>query len=222
MASQNGGVTAELNALTGCSICFDDCNDPRALPCLHTFCLKCLRNLARYKFPGERIRCPLCRKKFSIPRDGVGGLPKNPIVSRIIEISNISRKEYDREGAERERLNENAEKVSLMIMDGVRDAKRRRKATVNFIMRSKQEKEKIREEIEALNLKMADVDARRFRNLEVLGEENEKIDQHLATLESYKDYCLGLVEKGTASVISLEVPDLDKKLQQLEEIHESS
>src|SRR6218665_3188282 len=108
-----------------------------------------------------------------------------------------------------------------MIMDGVGDAKRRRKATVNFIMRSKQEKEKIREEIEALNLKLADVDARRYRNLDVLGEENEKMDQHLATLESYKDYCLGLVEKGTASVISLEVPDLDKRLQQLEEIHES-
>src|SRR6218665_913718 len=221
MASQNGGVTAELNALAGCSICLDDCNDPRALPCLHTFCLKCLRNLARRKSPGRRIRCPLCRKKSSIPEDGVGGLPKNPMVSRIIEISNISRKEYDdRECAERERLKKNAEKVSLMIMDVVRDAKLRRKATVNINKRNKQEKEKIRQKIETLKLKLADVDAR-IRNLDVLGEETEKMDQHLATLESYKDYCLGLVEKGTASEISLEVPCLDKRLQQLEEIHES-
>lgn len=153
-------------------------------------------------------------------------MPKNAIVTRIIEISNISRTQsnetnHDKEGEERETLKKNAEKVSLMITDGARDAKLRRKATVNFISKNKQAKEAIVKKIERLNLALADMDARRLRNLEVLGEEIEKMDQHLATLESYKDYCLNLARKGSASEISLEVLELDKRLKELEEIHVS-
>lgn len=150
-------------------------------------------------------------------------MPKNPIVSRIIEINNTSRTQsietdYDKESTEREKLKKNAEEVSRMITDGLRCAKLRQHATVNFIETNKRKREK---KIEKLNLWLDDMDARRFRNLKVLGEEKEKMDEHLAMLEYYRDHCLSLALKGSASEISVEVRALDKRLRELEETHGS-
>lgn len=56
-----------------CGICLDDFQEPRALPCLHSFCTACLEGLCRQ----EQTRCPECRKTFVIPSDGVQGFPIN-------------------------------------------------------------------------------------------------------------------------------------------------
>jgi len=71
--------------LTNCSICLDLFDDPKSLPCLHAFCLKCLQVYFKYKSPGNKADCPVCRKEFHIPRDGVGGLPHHFIVQQLVE-----------------------------------------------------------------------------------------------------------------------------------------
>jgi len=57
-----------------CAICLDDINDPRILPCIHSFCLGCLEQCCRDKLPGDEVPCPECRAGFVIPKNGVAGL----------------------------------------------------------------------------------------------------------------------------------------------------
>ena len=82
-----GALTEELKNLTDCCICNEELVDPRSLPCLHTFCLKCLETSEKNKRPKEEMFCPLCRKEFVIPRNGLEGLPKNFFVERLKEMN---------------------------------------------------------------------------------------------------------------------------------------
>ena len=52
-----------------CSICLDLFNDPRLLPCLHIYCLRCLQGLVSDQ--KSHLNCPQCRAKHEIPKDGV-------------------------------------------------------------------------------------------------------------------------------------------------------
>lgn len=56
-----------------CGICLDGVEEPRALPCLHSFCTSCLCNLC----DAEQFRCPECRKPFALPVGGVEDFPVN-------------------------------------------------------------------------------------------------------------------------------------------------
>lgn len=64
-----------------CSICLDIWlhKDPRVLPCQHTFCHECLIKISH----GKLIKCPNCRSKTKLNKDGVDGLPKNLIRASI-------------------------------------------------------------------------------------------------------------------------------------------
>ena len=57
-----------------CPICQEDIKDPMLLPCIHSFCLECLRRYCRDKQPGDDVPCPVCRNEFQIPKIGVAGL----------------------------------------------------------------------------------------------------------------------------------------------------
>lgn len=78
-------VEKELKDLTECCICLKAFDDPRMLPCIHTFCLKCLTETAAklQKSTGERLPCPLCRKEFLIPFHGLSGLQKNFFIEKL-------------------------------------------------------------------------------------------------------------------------------------------
>ena len=101
--------------LVRCGICFAEIDKPKALPCHHSFCLKCLSswsesaktqlshvfgpmyNLAdsgetqkyrsKYKVP-----CPSCREEFSLPDGGVKNLPANFFVSKLKQHRSIKQK----------------------------------------------------------------------------------------------------------------------------------
>ena len=61
------------NGIGRCGICLDEFQEPRALPCLHSFCTACLAGLCQQ----EQTRCPECRKAFVLPSEGVQGFPIN-------------------------------------------------------------------------------------------------------------------------------------------------
>src|SRR6218665_537090 len=79
----------ELKDITTCCICTEVYNDPKALPCIHTFCMKCLEEngLKTNKGPGDEMPCPLCRRLFRIPPEGFPGLPKHFLIERLIHFS---------------------------------------------------------------------------------------------------------------------------------------
>ena len=56
--------------------------EPKALPCLHSFCYKCLSQYAEGKL---KIKCPLCTQEFVIPRGGVKGFRTNFFINTLKE-----------------------------------------------------------------------------------------------------------------------------------------
>uniref|UniRef100_A0A5F8GAQ4 Tripartite motif-containing protein 59 n=1 Tax=Monodelphis domestica TaxID=13616 RepID=A0A5F8GAQ4_MONDO len=75
-----------------CSICYSIFEDPRVLPCSHTFCRNCLENIlqASGNFYVRRalripLTCPNCRRTVEIPPPGIESLPINFALRAIIE-----------------------------------------------------------------------------------------------------------------------------------------
>jgi len=83
-------VDKELADMTECSICKEVFTNPRVLPCIHTFCLKCLLNYGKDKRPGDRLPCPLCRKEFTIPDDGLSGTQNNFFMDNLLRLRKLS------------------------------------------------------------------------------------------------------------------------------------
>ena len=55
------------------------------LPCQHTFCLKCLENVAKLNDPNT-VDCPLCRDVYEVPaKEGVGGFKSNLLMKTLLE-----------------------------------------------------------------------------------------------------------------------------------------
>ena len=45
MAQQSSTVLKELDEQLTCNVCLDQYTNPKTLPCLHSFCLKCIEKL---------------------------------------------------------------------------------------------------------------------------------------------------------------------------------
>ena len=83
-------ATKRLENVTECAICAGDLADARVLPCVHTFCLKCIDTWSQSKTGGERVSCAICRKEFEIPEGGTAGLPKNYFVEKLLKVKKLS------------------------------------------------------------------------------------------------------------------------------------
>ncbi|KAM5276712.1 tripartite motif-containing protein 59 [Hipposideros larvatus] len=75
-----------------CPICYSIFEDPRVLPCSHTFCRNCLENVLQasgnfYIWRPLRIplKCPNCRSIIEIASSGIESLPVNFALRAIIE-----------------------------------------------------------------------------------------------------------------------------------------
>ena len=90
--------------LTTCPICQDPFDNPKSLTCLHAFCLKCLQSMFNDKSPGDKASCPMCRKEFRIPPDGIGGLQHHFIVQQLIDQMNMRPDSCDKHGDKRVEL----------------------------------------------------------------------------------------------------------------------
>jgi len=71
--------------LTTCPICVEVFDNPKSLPCLHAFCLKCLELHFKDKCPGDEISCPFCKKGFPIPSDGLSGLQHHFFIQQLVD-----------------------------------------------------------------------------------------------------------------------------------------
>ncbi|XP_065886761.1 E3 ubiquitin-protein ligase TRIM71-like [Dysidea avara] len=87
MAS-GGGVEKEWREIEEeitCSICGDLFTDPKSIPCLHTFCKRCIeRSIESNKKMAAIVCCPLCRAP--LPQDGIASIPTNFTINRLVEI----------------------------------------------------------------------------------------------------------------------------------------
>ncbi|XP_036407130.1 tripartite motif-containing protein 2-like isoform X1 [Megalops cyprinoides] len=67
-----------------CSICLDRYDNPRVLPCLHTFCERCLQSYIPVH--SLTISCPECRQTSILPERGVSALQSNSFVTGLMDV----------------------------------------------------------------------------------------------------------------------------------------
>jgi len=80
----------QVSEMTKCSICLDELTDPRSLPCLHSFCLKCLQSHWMHMKPGTKVPCPLCNQEVTLPENGPRGFKINFDLKNLIETKRAS------------------------------------------------------------------------------------------------------------------------------------
>ena len=78
-----------------CPICFEIIKNAKSLPCLHTFCLQCLKDYWKDTRARQRVECPVCRHAFIIPQSGLDSLPNNFMVQKLTEIFSVSSSSSD-------------------------------------------------------------------------------------------------------------------------------
>ena len=87
MASQSSGFYVS-DEFTKCSLCFDTFDEPKLLPCQHTFCVSCLQSYTSSQTSySEVFPCPLCKAETKIPGGNVTNFKRNLLLQQILESS---------------------------------------------------------------------------------------------------------------------------------------
>ncbi|XP_077982039.1 E3 ubiquitin-protein ligase TRIM56-like [Glandiceps talaboti] len=87
-----------------CSICQERMENPKILPCVHTFCEVCLSEWIK-KNNGE-LTCPICRESCPLPKTGAQGLKNNLFINDMLEL-------FDKVGVQ----GSNKDKMSCTLCD---------------------------------------------------------------------------------------------------------
>ena len=70
-----------------CPLCLETVKNPKTLPCLHSFCLECLDELANYarRQLQTSIKCPVCQASFP-DSDTFANLPSSFHLNRLVDV----------------------------------------------------------------------------------------------------------------------------------------
>ena len=71
-----------------CGICLELFQDPRSLPCLHTFCRECIQRSLNET--DHSLKCPVCRAKHELSDEGAGLLPVNQYALQELPLKDYS------------------------------------------------------------------------------------------------------------------------------------
>ena len=80
------GPLGDFN-FSACPLCCQRFEDPRLLPCLHTFCKRCLEDThRRSQGQGQAPRCPTCQQGMGLGEKGVDCLPSSFLINDIVDV----------------------------------------------------------------------------------------------------------------------------------------
>ncbi|XP_013397201.1 E3 ubiquitin-protein ligase TRIM71-like [Lingula anatina] len=72
-----------------CIICRERYEEPKILPCVHSFCKKCLEEHVKVKLDRKRrFPCPMCRRECKLPEKGAENLEKSRLLANLAEVVN--------------------------------------------------------------------------------------------------------------------------------------
>ena len=80
-------IVRETLPHTICGVCSKSYNDPRTLPCLHSFCQQCLYHEIEKSGSQQEFKCPTCEQNINIPVGGASGLPQNLYLGFEVEVA---------------------------------------------------------------------------------------------------------------------------------------
>ena len=76
-----------LREEVSCPVCTNIYADPKHLPCLHSFCLHCLKQWHRTSHGRDTIRCPKCQAVSRVPESGdLKDLPTSFYLNGLIDV----------------------------------------------------------------------------------------------------------------------------------------
>ena len=76
-----------LREEVSCPVCTNIYTDPKHLPCLHSFCLQCLKQWHRTSHGRDTIRCPKCQAVSRISESGdLKDLPTSFYLNGLIDV----------------------------------------------------------------------------------------------------------------------------------------
>ena len=76
-----------LREEVSCPVCTNVYTDPKHLPCLHTFCLQCLKHWHTTSHGRDTIRCPKCQAISRVPESGdLKDLPTSFYLNGLIDV----------------------------------------------------------------------------------------------------------------------------------------
>ena len=106
-----------LQLMLSCVVCleeFEDSGDhiPRLLPCTHTLCQTCVKQLIRY----QRLECPECRSKHDA-KDEEKSFPQNKYLLMQMKRNPTEAKELKSEQNEKELCEEHGKEVVLFCKE---------------------------------------------------------------------------------------------------------
>ncbi|XP_064609158.1 E3 ubiquitin-protein ligase TRIM56-like [Liolophura sinensis] len=78
------GEVVEEKFLT-CSICLEKFKTPKLLPCIHTFCLKCLKEHVERSARNGSFPCPNCRQPTDVPTNIDTGFKTNFFMNSLLD-----------------------------------------------------------------------------------------------------------------------------------------
>ena len=80
-------LLSDLREQVSCPACKDIFKDPRQLPCLHSFCLHCLKQSHQENGGQNEFRCPKCQALSRVPERGdLKDLPTNFYLNGMIDV----------------------------------------------------------------------------------------------------------------------------------------
>ncbi|XP_041351027.1 E3 ubiquitin-protein ligase TRIM56-like [Gigantopelta aegis] len=82
-------TTAIRDDFLTCKICFNIYEQPKILPCVHTYCTPCLEKLLKTSDKPGSISCPECRECVTLPHKTVSDLKTNFFINSLIEVLKV-------------------------------------------------------------------------------------------------------------------------------------
>ena len=112
-------TSRQLEDILTCCLCLEFYDTtvkvPKALPCLHTFCVSCIDECSRAADEnGQQLSCPKCKTRFVIPQRGAIDLPTNFSVQDMLQL-NLHKTEVYGEGKSQGRISNSKDTENMPL-----------------------------------------------------------------------------------------------------------
>ena len=87
--TQNQSLAEGVDKELTCAICLSRYNQPKVLPCLHSYCKGCLEDMLKKSREKRNITCPQCKVEHILPPQGIEGFTTFFKINNLLELLKI-------------------------------------------------------------------------------------------------------------------------------------